>query len=183
MKKFLCLFIIFFTPADLYAADYSADQKVDGLDAHGGSISTTTIIMVRDPSDTDIITTATLAEIAELISEVNITNDSDGHSLSGLESWGGLIVESGNQQTIVAESAEEGMNFCVLADGADGSAEMYVDCDSGDHFEYDGTPMANGEYIRNSSDLKGDRMCFLAIDASTWIVTYGGDTTVAEETP
>jgi hypothetical protein len=115
---------------------------------------------------------------------INVINDSDGITLTGEQLKGGFIVESGNQQTVaIGETAAAGKNFCVLADGADGSAEVYVDPYTGDHMEYDGTSAANGEYIYNSSDTKGDMMCFIAIDADTWIVKYDGNVTIAEETP
>ena len=123
------------------------------------------------------------ATTGTLTGAIKIDNDSDGYTVTGAMMYGGLLVESGNQQTVTLDPVFAGAAFCVLADGADGSAEIYVDCDAGDHFEYDGTTMANGEYIRNDSDTKGDRMCFVGIDSSTWIVTYGGDTTVAQETP
>lgn len=132
----------------------------------------------------DTISSAiSLETTGHLSGNIEITPDADGHNVTATEARGGLIVETGNQQTVVLPSAVVGMSCCVLADGADGSAEVYVDCDGSDHFEYDGTTMANGEYIYNNSDKKGDRMCFVAIDVSTWVVFYGGDTTVAEETP
>ena len=80
-------------------------------------------------------------------------------------------------------SAVVGMNLCIETTGADGSATVRVDCDAGDHFEYDGTVMSDGEYIYNSSDKKGDVLCFLATTTAIWKVIYGGETTVAEQTP
>ena len=69
-----------------------------------------------------------------------------------------------------------------MADGTDGLATFLVDVDTLDHIEYNGTPMSNGEYIYNSSDEKGDYMCFLAIDTTTWVVVgYRG--VLAEQIP
>jgi hypothetical protein len=147
-------------------------------------IATDAVTMDSVDADGDFTSlTGDWATTGTINGAVKITTDADGHSVTGAEAYGGLIVETGNQQTVTLPSAVLGMSVCVLADGADESAEVYVDCDAGDHFEYDGTAMANGEYIYNDSDLKGDRMCFVAIDTDTWVVTYGGDTTVAEETP
>ena len=113
-----------------------------------------------------------------------IISDSDGHTVTAAQANGSKIIEAGHQQTIVATTTPTaGMNFCVIADGADASATVYVDCDASAHFEYDGTSMANGEYIYNNSSLKGDIMCFTALSSTRWLVTWGGTTTVAEQTP
>ncbi len=144
-----------------------------------GSINVTGATMDVDGA----FTATTIISDGVIGGYMEVTADADGHTVSATEVKGGLIVETGNQQTVTLPSVAAGMNICVHADGADGSAEVYVDCDGSDHFEYDGTTMANGEYIYNDSDEKGDRMCFIGMDADTWLVWYGGSTTVAEETP
>lgn len=156
-----------------------ADNSIDSPEYVDGSIDPEHLA----PAGNFTSLTGEWATTGELTGKIKIESDADGYSVTGAMAHGGLLVETGNQQTVTLLTAVAGYSFCVIADGADGSAEIYVDCDAGDHFEYDGTTMANGEYIYNDSDLKGDRMCFIAVDADTWIVTYGGDTTVAEETP
>ena len=159
--------------ADVFAAAMTA-----------GALPSDSVLPADLDQDGDFTSlTGDWATTGTLTGAIKIDNDSDGYTVTGAMMYGGLLVESGNQQTVTLDPVFAGAAFCVLADGADGSAEIYVDCDAGDHFEYDGTTMANGEYIRNDSDTKGDRMCFVGIDSSTWIVTYGGDTTVAQETP
>ncbi len=127
--------------------------------------------------------TGAWATTGALTGSIKLETDADGYTVSGAMLYGGLLIESGNQQTVLLGPVAIGMSFCTVADGADASAEIYLDCDASDHFEYDGTTMADGEYIYNDSDLKGDRMCVVGINAATWLVTYGGDTTVAEESP
>jgi hypothetical protein len=127
-----------------------------------------------------------------LIGGVKDIPDADGETLDKNELYGSVVVESGDLQTIVlreivasgatSTQVEPGAHFCVIVDGADGSASVRVDPDAADHIEYGGTVMANGEYIYNDSDEKGDFMCFYAMDDTTWILMgYRG--TVAEETP
>jgi hypothetical protein len=46
----------------VWAADYAADQQIGGLSSHGGSVSASTLIMIRDPVDANIVTSATAQE-------------------------------------------------------------------------------------------------------------------------
>jgi hypothetical protein len=169
---------------DEFAGAFLANFDVTTEDAEDSTVSITFMLAGTETTGLTIggTTPVVSSGAVPLVGAVGITTDSDGHSVATNEAYGYLIVETGNQQTVTLPSAVLGMNICVLADGADGSAEVYVDCDAGDHFEYNGTSMANGEYIYNSSDEKGDYMCFAAIDTSTWVlVGYRG--TVAEESP
>ena len=124
----------------------------------------------------------TLISTGIVTGAIGITTDADAHVITDEEAYGYLIVETGDDQTVTLPSAVLGMNVCVMADGADASATVIVELDGSDHIEYDGTTMANGEYITNSSSEKGDYMCFAAIDTDTWVIVgYRG--TLEEETP
>lgn len=54
-------------PSIAFAADYDGDKKSNELDAHGGSVASTTKIFVPDPVDVDIITTATFQELVTAV--------------------------------------------------------------------------------------------------------------------
>ena len=58
---------IFLLATSAFAADYDGDKKVDELSGHAGSVASTTKILIPDPSDTDIITTATFQELVTAV--------------------------------------------------------------------------------------------------------------------
>jgi hypothetical protein len=69
MKRFVYLLniVFIFISLNVFAADYDGDKQIGSLDAHGGSLATTSKALVQDPVDTDIITTMTLQEIVTTV--------------------------------------------------------------------------------------------------------------------
>lgn len=87
MKKItlFSIFILALFVGTAFAADYDGDKKVDELGAHGGAVGATTKILIPDPVDTDIITTATFQELVTAILGSSYDSSTEFDTLFGAQ--------------------------------------------------------------------------------------------------
>lgn len=103
--------------------------------------------------------------------------DANGETVTEEQAYGGVILETGDEQTILLPDSATGMNFCVIADAA---IEIRLDSNANDNFEIDGVTGDNGDYIYNSTSAKGDFACVYSIDGTSWVLMGRNGTWAAE---